>query len=173
MTQAQATSRSVEPSIFRNTMGRFATGVAVVTTEHNGSYHGMTVNSLTSVSLSPPLLLVCLTRGTRTADAVVARGAFVVNILGDGQDELSDRFARAREDHFEGLQPVINRHGLPELRALGHLHCRVDAVHPGGDHEIVVGEVVELRDDERLPLIFYRGKYDTLTGHGRQADWYW
>ena len=154
-------------------MGRFATGVAIVTTEHDGAYHGMTVNSLTSVSLDPPLLLVCLTRGTRTADAVIARGAFVVNILGAGQDALSNRFARAGEDHFSELEPVIHRDGLPELTALGHLHCRVDAVHPGGDHAIVVGEVIALRDDERLPLIFYRGQYDTLTGQGRQADWYW
>jgi flavin reductase (DIM6/NTAB) family NADH-FMN oxidoreductase RutF len=173
MTPARTTSGSVEPSTFRSTMGRFATGVAIVTTEHNGSYHGMTVNSLTSVSLTPPLLLVCLTCGTRTADAVIARGAFVVNILSAVQDELSNRFASPREDHFRGLRPVINRHGLPELSALGHLHCRVEAVHPGGDHEIVVGEVLELRDEERLPLIFYRGKYDTLTGQGRQADWYW
>ncbi len=173
MTAAETMPGSVQPSGFRNTMGRFATGVAIVTTEHDGRYHGMTVNSLTSVSLDPPLLLVCLTQGTRTVEAVIARGAFVVNILGDGQDALSNRFARGGEDHFDGLQPVINSAGLPELSALGHLHCQVSAVHPGGDHVIVVGEVLHLRDDERRPLIFYRGKYDTLTGQGRQADWYW
>lgn len=168
-----ATGGRIEPRALRATMGRFATGVAIITTEHEGTYHGMTVNSLTSVSLEPPLLLVCLTRGARTAEAVVARGAFVVNILGSGQGALSDRFARPGQDHFAGLDPVIGHDGLPELSALGHLHCRVQAVHPAGDHVIVVGEVLELRDDERLPLIFYRGKYDTLTGQGRDADWYW
>ena len=169
-----ATSAPVDGRRLRDTMGRFATGVAIVTVEHAGRPHGMTVNSLTSVSLDPPLILVCPARRTRTATAIQARGAFVVNILADRQDELSNRFARpGGDERFAGIDVRMNAHGLPELPALGHLTCRVHEIHDGGDHHIVVAEVLETHIRERRPLIFHRGRYDTLTGDGRDAEWYW
>jgi flavin reductase (DIM6/NTAB) family NADH-FMN oxidoreductase RutF len=157
-------------------IGDFATGVAIVTTEQDGAYHGMTVNSLTSVSLDPLLLLVCLTKGTRTATAVRERGAFAVNLLGADQAELSDRFARPGDDHFTGCDVAIHRTGLPVIAgALARLSCEVDAIHPGGDHIIVVGRVLDAETCTAAPLIFHRGRYDALTGQGREAAlaWYW
>jgi flavin reductase (DIM6/NTAB) family NADH-FMN oxidoreductase RutF len=163
----------VEGRRLRDIMGRFATGVAIVTVEHAGRAHGMTVNSLTSVSLDPPLILVCLARRSRTAAAIQARGAFVVNILADSQDALSNRFARpGGDERFAGIDVRTNTHGLPEVPALGHMTCRIHAIHDGGDHDIVVGEVLDTHLRERRPLIFHRGRYDTLTGLGRDADWY-
>ena len=159
----------------RDVMGRFATGVAVVTTKVGDELHGMTVNSLTSVSLDPPLLLVCLNSESRTAAAVRERGAFVVNLLSRRQEATSDRFAKSGADHFEGLD-LQHVDGLPVIgRGLGHLICEVDRTVPGGDHLIVVGRVVacEARDD--APLVFYRGRYHDATAPGREAeiDWYW
>lgn len=165
-----------DPKSFRQVMGSFATGVTIVTTAADDGPHGMTVNSLTSVSLRPPLLLVCLTRESRTAAAVMERGKFLINILGTHQEPLSDTFARPREDHFEGVEVQETSEGLPALHAaLGHLVCQVRNGHDGGDHHIVVGEVVRASSVEGAPLIFHRGKYDTLTGGGRDAafDWYW
>ena len=159
----------------RDVMGRFATGVAVVTTKVGGKVHGMTVNSLTSVSLDPPLLLVCLHRDSRTAAAVTERGAFVVNLLSRRQEAISDRFARTGTDHFEGLDVELID-DLPVIgKGLGHLVCEVDTTLPGGDHVIVVGRVVRCVPREDAPLVFYRGRYHDATAPGREAeiDWYW
>lgn len=167
---------STDPSdamMYRAVMGGFATGVSVITTATEGQRHGMTANSLTSVSLDPPLLLVCLTRGTRTAEAVAARGAFVVNILHERQDGLSDRFARPGEDHFEGVA-TVEHDGLPILKGtLGYVICHTEAAHPAGDHEIVVGAVETVSLERGSPLVFYRGRYDTITGAGRDAELSW
>jgi flavin reductase (DIM6/NTAB) family NADH-FMN oxidoreductase RutF len=153
--------------VFRDVMGVFATGVAVITTELDGSPQGMTVNSLTSLSASPPQLLVCLTGGTRTAEAVTTRGAFVVNLLTRNQRHLSDRFARPGEEHFEQLPTILTADGLPALPGCGgYIECEVAAVHPGGDHLIVVGQVRACRAAPASPLLFYRGRYHRLGGPG-------
>jgi flavin reductase (DIM6/NTAB) family NADH-FMN oxidoreductase RutF len=157
-------------------MGGFATGVAVVTTSVDGTNHGMTVNSLTSVSLEPPLLLVCLTRDSRTAKAVAERGAFVVNLLGTHQASTSDRFAKRGEDHFEASAFTTNERGLPALaKGLGMLDCDVESVSDGGDHVIVLGRVVAAEARPGTPLVFFRGRYHKLTDAGREAhfEWYW
>ncbi|MDP8958164.1 MAG: flavin reductase family protein [Actinomycetota bacterium] len=176
MPDRSAKPHAVEPRAMRNTMGGFATGVAIVMTKVAEELHGMTVNSLTSVSLEPPLLLVCFTRGSRTAEAVQQRGAFVVNLLNHRQEPLSDRFAKPSEDHFEGVQVELNELGLPVLPGgLGHLVCEVEDMHPGGDHVIAVARVLRCESRQGNPLIFYRGKYHTVSGPGRQAQlqWYW
>jgi len=152
---------------FRDVMGVFATGVAVITTEIDGMPQGMTVNSLTSLSVDPPLLLVCLTNGTRTAAAVITRGAFVVNVLTRNQRHLSDRFARPGTPHFEQLPTVLSHGGIPTLPGCaGHIECDVAAVHSGGDHLIVVGRVRACRAAPASPLLFYRGHYHRLAGPG-------
>jgi flavin reductase (DIM6/NTAB) family NADH-FMN oxidoreductase RutF len=166
----------VDPRQLRDVMGGFATGVAIVTTRSGDSNHGMTVNSLTSVSLDPPLLLVCLTRDSRTARAVEERGAFVVNLLATPQSALSDRFAKRGEDHFEGRDVTSNDRGLPVLdRGLGWLDCDVDATHDGGDHVIFVGRVVSCEARSGTPLVFFKGRYHEVSGRGTEAalEWYW
>jgi flavin reductase (DIM6/NTAB) family NADH-FMN oxidoreductase RutF len=168
---------SMDPREFRTAIGAFATGVAVVTTEADGELHGMTINSLTSVSLQPTLLLVCLTRPSRTATAVDARGAFVVNLLGANQGHVSNIFARRAEDHFADRSLyTVGDDGMPRIvGAMAHLTCEVEQQHDAGDHSIVVGRVIAGEGVARDPLIFYRGAYDTLSGSAQQAElgWYW
>lgn len=165
----------VDTRRYRDVIGGFATGVAVVTTRDvDGDLQGMTVNSLTSVSLRPMLLLVCLTRGSRTARAIAGAGAFVVNLLREGQDELSNRFARPGDDHFASATYRL-ADGLPILGGtLGHVCCRTERIEDAGDHEIVLGEVTAAELRLGSPLVFFRGRYETVTGAGREAaaSWY-
>ena len=169
------TTESITPERLRAVMGGFATGVAIITTKSGTELHGMTVNSLTSVSLAPPMLLVCFTRASRTALAVQARGAFVVNILDSKQQALSDRFARPGESHFEGVSLEYTDDGLPLLPSIGNVVCEVADIHGGGDHVIVLSRVVDIQMRPGQPLVYFRGKYDTITGNGRDAEtlWYW
>jgi flavin reductase (DIM6/NTAB) family NADH-FMN oxidoreductase RutF len=164
---------TVDPLAMRHAMGRFATGVAVVTTRLDGTPHGMTVNSLTSVSLDPPLLLVCLTAGARTTDAVVGAGRFVVNILAARQEQLALRFARRGEEHFAGLdadQPD-SRHDLPVVPgALVHADCTVDQVLAAGDHVVVFGRVEALCRSDATPLAFHGGRFAEVRPHGAEHD---
>lgn len=162
---------SVDPIVMRQTMGRFATGVAVVTTEEDGVPHGMTVNSLTSVSLDPPLLLVCLTKGARSARAVAAAGRFAVNVLSGRQREIAMRFAQRGEDHFAGLEPEYGEHRVPVVpRALAHLDCDVDRIIDAGDHTIVLGAVRNACSRDGEPLGFYGGRFSDVLPHGAEHE---
>jgi flavin reductase (DIM6/NTAB) family NADH-FMN oxidoreductase RutF len=163
-----------DPRTLRQAMGRFATGVAVITTEHAGHRHGMTVNSLTSVSLEPPMLLVCLTRGSRTADAVVRAGRFGVNILSARQEAISNRFARRGEDHFADVPLDEGPLGLPLIsNAVAQVTCRVSREIDGGDHVIVLGDVVHVHHRDGLPLCFFSGNYGDFHDTGHSAEfWY-
>lgn len=176
MTAVAARGRpaAVDPALLRRTMGGFATGVAVVTTSYRGEPHGMTVNSLTSVSLRPPLVLVCLTRGARTADAVSRRGLFALHLLSRRQEALSNRFARPGEDHFDGPGPPLDDLDLPILpTGIGRLQCEVDVAHAAGDHTIVVARVIGCEPRDGTPLVFYRGRYRDIHGQGHEAPWLW
>ncbi|MGD9696292.1 MAG: flavin reductase [Thermoleophilia bacterium] len=157
---------AVEPAVLRRTMGHFATGVAVVTARHpDGRPFGTTANSVTSVSLDPPLLLVCLTRTSETLDAIRASGRFAVNLLRAGQRSHSDRFARAAaDDTWDGVDHSMAR-GAPVLHdGLGALVCDIHELADGGDHVIVIGRVLEAGHAHEAgdPLIFYRGSYGAL-----------
>lgn len=165
---------TIDARAFRQTMGSFATGVCVVSAAHEGVLHGMTVNSLTSVSLNPPLVLVCFSRGTRTETAVCAAGAFGVNFLREDQVDLSNRFARPGEDHYAGLD-IRYEAGVPLLvECLAYLVCRVVNVYIEGDHSIVIGSVERAAPGSGMPLLFYRGKYHALgSTAGRTEYWYW
>lgn len=161
---------SVDPRQFRDAMGHFATGVTVLTTRHEGELHGMTANSVTSVSLDPMLILVCLMKDARTALAIQAAERFAVNILTEGQDELSQRFARPGQDHFEGLELMEGPHGLPLLPGcLAHLAAQVTEIVPAGDHDVVFGEVdhVHVNPNGGSPLLFFQGGYRKLPGMTR------
>ena len=147
-------------------MGAFPTGVAVVTAlRPDGSPLGLTVNSLTSVSLSPLLLLVCIDHSSASHKAILESGGFAVNLLGDGDADISDIFARAgRDQRFEGLGWEGGVTGSPILdRALGWIDCRVHQTHVAGDHTIVVGRVEDFQLRSGTPLVYHRGRYARLA----------
>lgn len=161
----------VDPLLMRQTMSRFATGVAVITTEHHGTPHGMTVNSLTSVSLDPPLLLTCFAHGARSADAVMGAGRFVVNILAQRQQEIAQRFAQRGADHFADLGIEYDVHGLPIVPgSLAHLACHLERTVDAGDHVIVLGAVTSAWSRDGEPLGFYGGRFSDITPHGHDPD---
>jgi flavin reductase (DIM6/NTAB) family NADH-FMN oxidoreductase RutF len=151
----------------RQVMGHFATGVCVVSTRRgDGSPVGTTVNAVTSVSLEPPLLLVCLAHDSETLAAVRAADQFTVSMLAEGQKAHSNRFAakgeqaRSHEVHFSDHDS-----GLPCLPdALATVACRVSAMHHAGDHTIVIGEALSMSSapTDGAPLLFFRGSYSRL-----------
>jgi flavin reductase (DIM6/NTAB) family NADH-FMN oxidoreductase RutF len=159
----------VSPSELRQAIGSFATGVAIVTTSVGGQISGMTVNSLTSISLGPPTVLVSLTVGARTTEAVLEAGCFAVSILSARQGHLARRFATPGVNHFTGL-PVTHRLGeMPVIPgALAYLTCRVTHTHQVADHHVIVGHVdgVACRDGE--PLVYMGGRFGDWTAHGSE-----
>jgi len=136
----------VDPEMLRGVMRHWPTGVAVLTSRHGAQTHGMTVNSFTSISLEPPMVLACIERIVRTHALVEQSGIFAISFLGDGQAWISDRFAgrdTEHEDRFEGLATYTAVTGAPILaNNLGHLDCVVSAGHIAGDHTIFVADVV-------------------------------
>jgi flavin reductase (DIM6/NTAB) family NADH-FMN oxidoreductase RutF len=147
---------------FRKIMGHFATGVTVVTARsRRGKAVGLTVNAFTSVSLDPLLVLVCLHREASTHDPLLDSGYFAINMLDRSQEHLGVRFAEAEdEDRFLGLDPMTGPMGSPILLgSMAWLECRVKDVIPGGDHSIVLGEVVEGESLGGEPLMFFRGDF--------------
>jgi flavin reductase (DIM6/NTAB) family NADH-FMN oxidoreductase RutF len=154
---------------FRQTVGAFATGVTVITTHGEADAYGMTANAFSSVSLDPPLVLVCVISGTVGARTIERNGVFAVNILGMHQEPISRYFAsRDRPSGHEafGEIPYFSAvSGAPILeRASAYLDCRVVAKHEAGDHEIFIGEVLALGVDGSVrPLLFHGGKYAGVT----------
>jgi len=156
--------------LFRRAMGRFATGVAVLTTRSRDVDHAMTASALTSVSLEPLLLLVCVEREARFHDAVVEAGVWGISVLSAGDRPGADWLAtRGRPLH--GQLDRIPHHSGPETGvvllddALATFECRTTAVHLAGDHSIVVGEVVSVTTAAHPgeALLYYRGRYGTLA----------
>jgi 3-hydroxy-9,10-secoandrosta-1,3,5(10)-triene-9,17-dione monooxygenase reductase component len=149
---------------FRDALGRFATGVALVTAAPDGEPAGLIVNSLTSVSLEPPLVSFCPSRSSLTWSRMRRTGRFGVNVLGWQHERYAIRAAPAGADRFAGLDWQIGRGGVPLLTdALACLECEIVAEHPAGDHWIVVGRVADLRVspvDE--PLVFFDGGFGAV-----------
>jgi flavin reductase len=160
----------ITPERFRDIMGRFATGVTVVATTHEGVLHGMTANAFSSVSLDPPLVLVCVDLEAGLHELLPQSKTFAVTVLGDDQETDAEWFASPRRpsgrDQFDGVgwrpAPVT---GSPVLeRGTAFLDCRVTEIHAGGDHSIFLGEVVALGLlREATPLLFYRGRYGSMA----------
>jgi flavin reductase (DIM6/NTAB) family NADH-FMN oxidoreductase RutF len=145
---------------FRRVMGHLPTGVTIVAATSAGERHGMTANTVTSVSLDPVMLLVCLVRGSRTARAVRESRAFSVNVLRHDQEAISHRFACRGVDHFEGLDVVDGPRDLPRLPGcLAFVCCRVEDVMAAGDHDIVLGEVEHCEAAGGDALVFFQGAY--------------
>jgi flavin reductase (DIM6/NTAB) family NADH-FMN oxidoreductase RutF len=154
-----------DPRTLRDALGCFATGVTVVTClGADGEPAGLTVNSFTSVSLDPPLLLVCLARNAASAAALVESGCFAVNVLQTGQQPASIRFATKDQDRFGTTPWSCGEGGAPILAdSMGVFECERYAVHDGGDHHILIGKVVKATFDAALdPLLYFRGRYRRL-----------
>jgi 3-hydroxy-9,10-secoandrosta-1,3,5(10)-triene-9,17-dione monooxygenase reductase component len=155
---------TLDPRRYRDVMGHFATGVAVVTGRGPEGAVGMTTNALTSLSLEPPLLLVCFDNTARTLPVVRESGRFAVNVLRSHHDELSGQFASKlpAEQKFAAVE-YEEVHGVPVLRdALAWVVCDVHELLPGGDHTIGVGGVLAADHSDGDPLLFYRGRYGSL-----------
>lgn len=157
----------IDDAQFKLAMSHFASGVTVVTTEHDGIRYGMTVASFCSVSLHPALVLVCIENSVRTHDAIQEAARFGVSILAESQAEISGRFASKKiEDKFDGVAVREGELGVPLIDgAIFTLECRVHSALPGGDHTIFVGEVVDARTSEHAdrPLVYFRSGYRDLA----------
>ena len=155
----------VDSRLFRSVMGRFATGVAVVTSvDQEGNPVGATVNSLSSVSLKPALLLWSLSLDAVSLQEFRSAGAFAVNILADDQLSLCERFARRAIKKFHGMPYTCEELGMPLLDgALAHIVCSTWQRYPGGDHEIFVARVIAARAMEGQPLCYFSGNLSRLS----------
>ena len=155
-----------DPQELRRVMGLFATGVTVLTTrDDHGHPYGLTANAVTSLSLMPPLLLICIDKTAETHPHFLTSRCFVVNILAEDQEELSTRFAKSGGDKFGTLPFSVNQDGVPVLEGtLAHLECRILETHEGGDHVIHIGEVQHTEVRGGRPLLFFQGRYRRLDG---------
>lgn len=155
---------SLDPDSYRAVLGRFASGVTVVTSrDHDGRDVGMTVSAFCSVSLEPPLILVCLDRTARMEPLLAEGTPFVVNILAAGQEALSRRFSGTDPNRFEGVGFSRAQGGVALLDdVLAHLECRTAHRYAGGDHTIVVGQVESATVHPDAPLLYYRSGYTQL-----------
>jgi flavin reductase (DIM6/NTAB) family NADH-FMN oxidoreductase RutF len=153
----------IDPMEFRRTLGRFATGVTIVTTLDGNVDHGMTVNAFASVSLEPPLVLVCCDKKAESYELLKKSRVFAVNILRDDQKQISTNFSRyeLKPIRFQNLKirRVVTGAAIFE-GAMAFIDCRVVGVHDAGDHDIFIGQVEKLGYKEGSdPLLFYAGKY--------------
>ena len=150
------------PQEMRRVLGSFATGVTVVTgTASNGLPVGFSCQSFASVSLEPPLVLFCPAHTSRSWPLIRESGSFCVNVLADDQEDLCTRFATSGSDKFAGLPWHETPWGPSLDGVLSTVMCEIEAIHPAGDHDIVVGHVRELvlHRDDAAPLVFYRGTF--------------
>jgi 4-hydroxyphenylacetate 3-hydroxylase, reductase component len=156
--------QGVDPALFRQLLGRFATGVTVLTTrDPAGRPLGMTASSVASVSLQPPLLLVAVDRRHDMHAALQAATRFVLNVLAADQEHISRRFAAEDPDRFDGIGYHENRHGIAVLDGvLASIECEKRAEAPGGDHTVFFGLVTGGSVTDRPPLLYYRGGYANL-----------
>ena len=168
----EASTPAIDPARYREVIGSFATGVAIVTASGADGPAGLTTNAVTSLSLDPLLLLVCFDNGSRTLPIVRDAGRFAVNVLHAGQEDLARVFASKREQPEKfGAATHTVAHGVPVLDdALAWIACDLQDLHPAGDHTIGIGRVTHLsaNDDAdatacNAPLLFFRGGFGRLA----------
>lgn len=152
----------MDDRLFRNAMGKFATGVTVITTNVNGTIHGMTANAFMSVSLNPKLVVISIGEKASMLEHIKQSGTFTVNILSAQQQELSMLFAgqlkEKREVQFSDLQ------GAPTIEgALAQISCEVASTYVEGDHTLFIGSVKDIQLEEGEPLLFFNGRYGSLA----------
>ena len=155
---------TVHESAFRSVLGRFATGITVVTTvDRRGRDVGMTVSAFSSVSLDPPLVLICIGHDASAYSALSKATHFIANILSEGQEAVARRFAESEGDRFGGIGFERGKNGaVVLLDVLGYVECEIVARHEAGDHDIIVGAVQVAVAEEGKPLLYYRGGYAQL-----------
>lgn len=155
---------AVTPDEFREGLSRFASGVTVVTTlDADGRPHGLTVSAFCSLSLEPPLVLICIEKGIRSHQALSSASRFVVNILSSEQLDVSSRFASPLEDRFDGVEWRGGIEGQPVIEgALASLECTIHSNFEGGDHTIFVGRVESISVSDRAPLLYFKSTYREL-----------
>ena len=164
---------AIDPRAFRQTVGQFVTGVTVIAMEVEGSIRALTANSFTSLSLNPPLVLFCLGKGTKAGQVIHEVREFSVNILSQEQQALSTYFAGAWKSNEPPAFTFTRSEGGPRLEGtVAVLGCTVHGVYEGGDHWIVIGQVVSLHRSElpRSPLVFFGGRYSTLASGGPSLE---
>ncbi|MFZ0535793.1 MAG: flavin reductase family protein [Candidatus Sulfotelmatobacter sp.] len=153
---------SLSAAEFRKAMGSFATGVTIITVDLDGNVHGMTANAFASVSLDPPLVLVCVDQSAHTHAHLHARKRFGINVLAEDQRAISEYYARPPEEQIEESVAGFDRtvHGTPILHgALTYLECRLQSAHDAGDHTIFIAEVEDVVVRRGDPLLFFRSRY--------------
>lgn len=155
---------SLDPDAFRAVLGRFATGVTIVTaTDAQGVDHGMTVSAFSSLSLEPPLVLICIEHSASMHALLMETSHFAINILSDAQEKTARRFAETGAQRFTGVGFTRGDRNLPILNdVLAYVECRRIAVHEGGDHSIIVGETETAIVRDGKPLLYYRGGFAQL-----------
>ena len=155
---------SLDPDSFRAVLGRFATGVTVVTCiGDDGQDYGMTVSAFCSVSLVPPLVLVCIGHAASAHAPLTAASHFAVNVLSASQEPLARRFADTGEQRFAGVGYRRGERGPALLDdALASLECRRVALHTAGDHDVIIGEAERTTLKDARPLLYYRGGFAQL-----------
>lgn len=160
-----AKAATFDPLQLRDCLGKFATGVTVVTCSNaDGGPRGITANSFSSVSLEPPLVLWNIAKVSNSLQSFLNARQFAINILAADQQELSSHFAKTDHTRFNGVEFDRSDHGVPILRnTLACLECRTYQIHDCGDHHIIVGEVESFRSDDRSPLLFVAGQYRALA----------
>jgi len=155
------TRTMIDAATFRSTLGRFATGVTILTArDDSGRDHGMTVSAFCSVSLDPPRVLCCVERSADMFPVITKAQRFAINILTTAQEAISRRFAEERDDRFDGLgytRGVTECVLLDDI--LAYVECEVAARYDGGDHLIVLGDVIAAAAADGRPLLYYRGGY--------------
>jgi flavin reductase (DIM6/NTAB) family NADH-FMN oxidoreductase RutF len=161
------TTPSADQTRFRQALGSFATGVTIVTTEHDGQVHGMTANGFMSVSLDPPLVVVSIAHQARMHELLEASGSYGVSVLAQTQAQLSSHFAGKPE---EGATiPFVAEAGVPLIEgAIAQVAAKICDAHPAGDHTLFIGEVLHFDWRDGQPLIFHSGGYRELLS--RRAD---
>jgi flavin reductase (DIM6/NTAB) family NADH-FMN oxidoreductase RutF len=155
---------SVDQSAFRAVLGRFATGVTIVTARDRRKRDvGMTVSAFASVSLEPPLVLFCVDHSASVYSSLSKATHFIANILSDGQEALARRFADPDSNRFEGVGYERGQNGVAVLLdVLGYVECEVVARHESGDHDVIIGRVDAAEVFDGRPLLYYRGGYAQL-----------
>lgn len=156
----------LDPLHLRQVLSRYPTGVTIVGTRHvPEGVCGLTVNAFTSVSLEPPMVLVCVDRSANTHGCIEASGEFSVNVLAADQSALAVRFAQKRDDKFEGVPYRVGEHGLPLIEgASAWVEAKVETAFDGGDHTIFLAHVLRADQSDQPPLVFHRGSYARVDG---------
>ncbi len=158
---------SLNQAEFRYALGHYASGITVVTSHHAGYNHGTTVSAFCSLSLNPPLVLICIDHLSRSHDLIITSSVFGVNILAEQDEWISRHFARRDQAKFADVAHYMGQLGVPLLEnALATLECRLVSHYSEGDHSIFIGEVLTTSvAQDKQPLIHFQGSYNRLASH--------